>query len=91
MRYRISILFVFLFVWGNAVSQKISLGYLYPAGGQIGSSVDILIGGLNIVDASEVLISGKGVKAEILPFENLSQKTKSKKKNKIAGRWGKKN
>jgi len=83
MRYKISILVVSLFVWGNAVSQKLSLGYIYPAGGERGTAVEILIGGLNITDASEVLISGKNVKAEIIPLDDSSQKKKNKNKSKF--------
>lgn len=64
-------------------AQKLSVGYIYPAGGQTGTSVIIEIGGLNLQDATSVLISGEGVKGEIMPKEEIVQKGKKKKRQKL--------
>ncbi|MDR2705373.1 MAG: PPC domain-containing protein [Planctomycetaceae bacterium] len=42
------------------------IGYVYPAGGQQGTTFEILIGGRQIARSSEVLISGSGVRGRII-------------------------
>lgn len=42
------------------------LGYLYPAGGQQGTTVEVTLGGQYLNGAETVYVSGKGVKATIL-------------------------
>ncbi len=49
-------------------AQKLVMGFIYPAGGSQGSTVDVEIGGLNLKDATSVLVSGEGVTAEIIPL-----------------------
>ncbi len=49
-------------------AQKLSIGFIYPAGGAQGSSVDIEIGGLNISDSKAAIISGEGIRSEIIPL-----------------------
>lgn len=49
----------------SAIAQQPSAGYVYPAGGQQGATVDIAFGGQFLDGASELLVSGGGVKAEI--------------------------
>lgn len=59
-------------------SQKMSIGFIYPAGGQVGTSFEIEVGGLNVTQATEIFISGKGIQAEIL--KQAENKTKSFRK-----------
>lgn len=68
-----------LFSAGFASAQKMSMGFIYPAGGEKGISTDIEIGGLNLKDATEVLISGEDVKAEIIPLNQVLEKGKPKR------------
>ena len=42
------------------------LGYVYPAGGQQGTTFQVLIGGQNLTGASVARISGGGVQAKVL-------------------------
>jgi hypothetical protein len=42
------------------------IGYLYPAGGQRGTTVEVTIGGQYLNGAETVYVSGKGVKATIV-------------------------
>ncbi|MFC1596592.1 PPC domain-containing protein [Planctomycetota bacterium] len=42
------------------------VGYVYPTGGQRNTSFEVLVGGQNIKETSELYISGSGVKAEIV-------------------------
>ena len=63
-------------------AQKLSLGYLYPSGGQVGTTVEIEAGGLNINKATKVLFSHEGISAEIEPVkESASAKRKRRRLN----------
>lgn len=75
------ILSLALFYIGFITAQKMSIGFIYPAGGEKGSTVNIEIGGLNLENATEVLISGDGIiKATIVPIEVKTDNTKRKGK-----------
>lgn len=63
-------------------AQKLSLGYLYPAGGQVGTTVEIEAGGLNINKATKVIFSHPGISGELQPLqEDPSVKKKRKRLN----------
>ncbi|MBQ9137342.1 MAG: hypothetical protein IJX65_01745 [Alistipes sp.] len=62
--------------------QKLSLGYLYPAGGQVGTTVEIEAGGLNINKATKVLFNHPGIEAQVEPLrESAAEKRKRKRLN----------
>ena len=42
------------------------IGYIFPAGAQQGSSVEITVGGENLVGTREALISGGGIDAKVI-------------------------
>ncbi|MDR0703833.1 MAG: hypothetical protein LBF88_02485, partial [Planctomycetaceae bacterium] len=60
--------FLFLLISSSAEAQQRNpkIGYVYPAGGQQGTTFEILIGGRQITRSSEVLISGSGVRGRVL-------------------------
>ena len=58
-------------------AQKLSLGYLYPAGGEVGTYVEVEAGGLNINRATKVLFSHPGIKGEL---EQIKESASAKKK-----------
>lgn len=62
------------------MAQKISIGYIYPAGAQRSTTSEILIGGLNVNKAKSVIVSGKGVKVEIIQVSEEVQNQLKKKK-----------
>lgn len=63
-------------------AQKLSLGYLLPAGGQVGTTVEIEAGGLNINKATKVLFSHPGITATIEPIkESAATKRKRRRLN----------
>ena len=63
-------------------AQKLSLGFLYPSGGQVGTTVEIEAGGLNINKATKVLFSHPGITAELEPVkESASAKRKRRRLN----------
>jgi hypothetical protein len=45
------------------------IGYVYPAGGQQGQTVEITVGGQGLAGATGVHFTGQGVEAEIIGFE----------------------
>lgn len=73
------LLFVAFFIASNLTAQKISVGYIFPAGAQRGAIADVVVGGLNVSKTTSVVVSGKGVKAEIIK-PNEDEQTSSKKK-----------
>ena len=59
-------------------AQKLSLGYLYPSGGQVGTTVEIEAGGLNINKATKVLFSHEGISAEIDTIKECAAKKRKR-------------
>ena len=62
------------------------IGFVFPAGGQQGTSFEVKVGGENIYGATSANISGKGAKLEIVDSqepasEREKNKNRQKKKN----------
>ena len=53
---------------GQSNTNEPHIGYLYPAGGQQGTTVQITVGGQALRDAADVYISGEGVHASIIKY-----------------------
>ena len=49
--------------------QAPHVGYVYPAGGQQGTTVQVAVGGQNLDGVTEAVVSGKGVKATLIEFD----------------------
>lgn len=64
-------------VWSAAARLEPRIGYLYPAGGQAGTTVQILAGGQMLRGASKAYITGEGVRATavryVAPMRNPSR------------------
>lgn len=69
-----------------APDHRAYIGYVYPAGGQQGTTVDVKLGGEYVYGATAVLVSGAGVTAEVIdsrdPSEGKDQDGKKQKKRK---------
>ena len=64
----------------SAHAQKLTSGYLFPAGGQVGTTVEIEAGGLNINRATKVMFSHPGIKGEVIPVvESASNRRKRRR------------
>lgn len=74
------------FIWGIVLAtanlfaqqnREPHIGYIYPAGGQRGSTFNVIVGGQFLRNASEVYVTGKGVKAKLIkncrPKRNLDR------------------
>ncbi len=58
--------------FGQANRREPYIGYAYPAGGQPGTTFQILIGGQNLQRVSQVHVSGDGVRATVIqPYRPL--------------------
>ena len=44
------------------------LGFVYPAGGQQGTTFQIRLGGQGLDDVNEVAVSGRGVRAKVVEY-----------------------
>lgn len=62
-------------VWGQSNRGGPHIGYVYPAGGQRGSTFEVVVGGQNLRGAEGAYVSGKGVRARVVkyyrPLNNL--------------------
>ena len=83
MRSRKIILVVLCTLFTTSLyAQKLSLGYLFPAGGQVGTYVEVEAGGLNINRATKVLFSHPGIKGELEQIvESAAEKKKRRRLN----------
>ena len=63
--------------WGQSSTSEPQIGYLYPAGGQQGTVIHIAAGGQFLRGATDVYISGQGVRASVIkyirPLRNLQK------------------
>lgn len=63
--------------WGQSNKREPHIGYLYPGGGQQGSVVQITAGGQFLTGATNVYVSGEGVRASVIryirPLRNLQK------------------
>ena len=63
--------------WGQVNTTEPHIGYLYPGGGQQGSVVRITAGGQFLRGATDVYVSGEGVRASVIqyirPLRNLQK------------------
>jgi hypothetical protein len=52
----------------SARAQSQYIGYVYPAGGQQGTTFPIRLGGQGLVHASDLVVSGEGVSARLVDY-----------------------
>ena len=55
-------------VWGQRITGDPQIGYLYPAGAQQGTGLEIQAGGQGLRGASGVHVTGEGVHASVVEF-----------------------
>ncbi len=72
-----------LFAWLSAEAGDMPhIGFVFPAGAQQGSSIEIKVGGDNVYGSSAAFISGDGVQVQILDSEEPDDVKKKKKPKK---------
>ncbi|MBN2294696.1 MAG: PPC domain-containing protein, partial [Pirellulales bacterium] len=67
---RLSILGLVIFVAtaSSARAQNQYIGYVYPAGGQQGSTFSIRLGGQGLIHPSDLVVSGEGVSVRLVDY-----------------------
>jgi len=57
----------FLLLGGAAFAQSVPhLAYVYPAGGKVGTTFQIVVGGQNLMTVSNAFVTGPGISAKVL-------------------------
>lgn len=60
---------------GMAISAQAQpaprIGFVYPAGGQISTSFEVIIGGQYLDEESQVIVSGEGITAKVLEHDKI--------------------
>jgi len=54
--------------WSQSVTREPHIGYLYPGGGQQGTVIQITAGGQYLAGATNVYISGQGVRGSVIKY-----------------------
>jgi hypothetical protein len=76
-RFSFGIFFCFATAWGQSNTREPQIGYLYPGGGQRGTTFQITAGGQFLGGATDVYVSGEGVHAKVIkyirPLRNLQR------------------
>lgn len=71
-------------------SRDPHLGYVFPAGARTGATTELLMGGQNLRDATQVVISGSGLSARVLkvykPVRNFDKEQREEVDRRIAAR-----
>ena len=73
---------ILLTAGGALFAQKGNIGFIYPAGTQRGTTVEITVGGQGLGKATGILFSGEGLSGELIPAPK-GQKTGRKKTRNI--------
>lgn len=71
LRFAILGLAIFLAVASSAWAQNQYIGYVYPAGGQQGTTFPIRLGGQALVYPSELVVSGEGVSVRLVDYHRV--------------------
>jgi len=66
----------------GAFAQKGNIGFVYPAGAQRGTTVEVTVGGQNLSKAKAIFISGTGVSGELIQEKGAAKNKKGKGKKK---------
>jgi hypothetical protein len=98
MRISTSLLFAAAIVCARLASSQPStsdphIGYLYPAGGQQGTTLHILVGGQSLRGAGEAYVSGEGVHATVFhvyrPIRNINADQRQAIRKALLDAWDK--
>ena len=68
LHWGVAVLAIWLGPVPAARAQRPYIGYTYPAGGQQGSTFQIKLGGQNLDDVNQVVVSGAGVTAKVVEY-----------------------
>ena len=72
--------------WGQTNMREPHIGYIYPAGGQQGTTIQITAGGQFLRGASDVYISGGGIQAKVIQYMKPLVRLKKEQAQLLRGR-----
>ena len=65
------LLILWLVAASSAWAQNQYIGYVYPAGGQQGTTFPIRLGGQGLIYASDLIVSGEGVSVRLIDYHRV--------------------
>lgn len=77
---RVVLVILGLFMTTALYAQKLTMGYLFPAGGQAGTTVEIVAGGLNIDKAKKVVFSHPGIQGKVVPIVESKEEGRNRRR-----------
>ncbi|HBG28827.1 MAG: hypothetical protein A2Y10_03595 [Planctomycetes bacterium GWF2_41_51] len=79
--------------WSQTNTNQPHIGYLYPAGGQTGTTIQITAGGQFLRGANKVYVSGNGVHASVIkyirPNTNFNKEERDEIEMRLSEVWNK--
>jgi hypothetical protein len=75
-------------VWGETTVREPHIGYLYPAGGQQGTTVQVTAGGLYLRGVNNVYVSGQGVSASVVKYQGRLKALNMEQRDELRRRLG---
>ena len=72
---------ILLTAGGALFAQKGNIGFIYPAGTQRGTTVEITVGGQGLGKATGILFSGEGLSGELIPAPKGQKPGRKKTRN----------
>ncbi|MEN6308736.1 MAG: hypothetical protein ABFD91_13395 [Anaerohalosphaeraceae bacterium] len=73
-------------VWAETAPKVPNIGYLYPAGTQQGTTIQITVGGRNLRGVKEVYVSGEGVKASVVTYQGRLKSLNQQQRDELNSR-----
>lgn len=73
-------------VWAETAPKLPNIGYLYPAGAQQGTTVQITVGGRNLRGVKEIYVSGDGVKASVVAYQGRLKSLNQQQRDELNSR-----
>ena len=77
LRFAILGLAILVAAASSARAQSQYIGYVYPAGGQQGTTFPIRLGGQGLVHASDVVVTGEGVSVRLVDYYRVMSNEES--------------
>jgi len=72
--------------WAETAPKLPNIGYLYPAGAQQGTTIQITVGGRNLRGVKEIYVSGDGVKASVVTYQGRLKSLNQQQRDELNSR-----
>ncbi|MBM4103436.1 MAG: hypothetical protein FJ263_05200 [Planctomycetes bacterium] len=75
-------------IWGETTVKEPHIGYLYPAGGQQGTTVQVTAGGLYLRGVNNIYVSGQGISASVVKYQGRLKALNQEQREELRRRLG---